>query len=238
MIERFDTSGFQRIVFFTGAGTSAESGVPTYRGRGGIWASYDYETIACQEAFEKDPEKVWDFHDWRRDMMAKAEPNLAHRIIAALQRDRPDSVVITQNIDGLHQRAGATDVLELHGSVWRVRCDMEGKIREDFTQPLPSRRCECGEYLRPDIVWFGDPLKRDVVRRAAEAIGDCDLLISIGTSGVVYPAADFPRIARQMGRTCIEINPEETPLSEMFDLVIRGTASDGLAHLFPQYMDV
>jgi len=234
----FDASGFARIVFFTGAGTSAESGVPTYRGRGGIWASYDHETIACQQAFEKDPEKVWDFHEWRREKMAEAEPNLAHRIIAAVQAERPRSVVITQNIDGLHQRGGATDVIELHGSVWRVRCDAEAMIREEFARPLPSRRCTCGRYLRPDIVWFGDGLSPDVVRRATEAISQCDLLVSIGTSAVVFPAADFPRIARQLGRTCVEINPEETPLSDMYDVVIRGTASDGLAHLFPEHLDV
>ena len=228
-----DVTHFERPLFFTGAGISVESGIPTYRGRGGIWTQYDYEEIACQTAFERDPNKVWDYHDWRREKMAEAEPNAGHRIIAALQAEKPDTTVVTQNIDGLHQRAGATNVVELHGTVWRVRCDAEGKIHEDFNIPLPSRKCTCGEYLRPDIVWFHDSLKPEVLQAAVEALAECDVLVSVGTSAVVYPAAELPAVAKRLGRLCIEINPEETPMSGMYDHVMRTSASEGLAKLWP-----
>ena len=182
-------SDFERIVFFTGAGMSAESGIPTYRGKGGIWAEYDYEDYACQRAFDRDPEKVWDFHDKRRATVSKCEPNPGHSIVADVQKKKPGTIVITQNIDGLHQRAGATDVAELHGSLWRVRCDFEGIVRPDESVPMNPRKCSCGRYWRPDIVWFEDQLDQRVVRRAREALEQCDLLVSIGTSAVVYPAA-------------------------------------------------
>ena len=144
---------YRSIVFFTGAGMSAESGIPTYRGHGGIWSQYRYEEYACQRAFDRDPEKVWDFHDLRRAKVASCEPNAGHRLIAELQGDPSRRVsIITQNIDGMHQRAGARDVVELHGSLWRVRCDREEIIRADTTVPMQPRRCACGAYFRPDIV--------------------------------------------------------------------------------------
>jgi NAD-dependent deacetylase len=145
---------FQRIVFFTGAGLSSESGIPTYRGRGGMWNEYNYEDYACQRAFDRAPEKVWDFHDKRRAAVAACAPNAGHELIAQIQRDKPATTIITQNIDGLHARAGGRDIVELHGSLWRVRCDRERTIREDLSVPMSSRKCTCGGYLRPDIVWF------------------------------------------------------------------------------------
>ncbi len=219
---------FNQIVFFTGAGLSAESGIPTYRGRGGIWQEYNYEEYACQRAFEINPEKVWDFHDKRRAAVAACEPNRGHRVIAEVQRAKPNTIVITQNIDGLHQRAGAKDVVELHGSLWRVRCDGEKVVQENFAVPINPRRCRCGAYWRPDIVWFEDPLDPKTLQEATEALRSCDLLVSIGTSGVVYPAADLPFIAMEAGATTVEINLEQTPVSRFYQYAFRGKASEVL----------
>lgn len=220
---------FERIVFFTGAGLSAESGIPTYRGKGGIWKEYDYEDYACQRAFDRDPEKVWDFHDKRREAVARCAPNAGHTTIAELQREKPKTTIVTQNIDGLHARAGGRDVVELHGSLWRVRCDRERTVREDTSVPIASRTCACGAYLRPDIVWFEDSLDHRVLRRAREALEQADLIVSIGTSGVVYPAADLPRIAVQAGAVSVKINLEDTPVSDLYEHRLRGKASDMLA---------
>lgn len=220
---------FERIVFFTGAGLSAESGIPTYRGKGGMWAEYDYEDYACQRAFDRDPEKVWDFHDMRRAAVAKCEPNDGHRIIAQVQAEKPGTAVITQNIDGLHGRSGAKDVVELHGSLWRVRCDDCHVVRPDTTVPMTPRKHDCGAYFRPDIVWFEDSLDSRNLRRAEELLSKCDLLVSIGTSGVVYPAADLPRIAVRARAVSIEINLEDTPVSHLYQHRLRGTANEMLA---------
>ncbi len=223
-------SDFERILFFTGAGLSAESGIPTYRGKGGMWTEYDYEDYACQRAFDRDPEKVWDFHDKRRAAVALCEPNAGHRVIAEVQKARPGTVVVTQNIDGLHARAAAEDVIELHGSLWRVRCDRENIVRPDLSVPMSPRTCaSCGGYWRPDIVWFEDQLDQRNLRRAREALEKCDLLVSIGTSGVVYPAADLPRIAMQSGAVSVEINLDETPVSALYQHRLRGKASEILA---------
>jgi NAD-dependent deacetylase len=220
---------YRRIVFFTGAGMSAECGIPTYRGRGGIWSQYRYEEYACQRAFDRDPGKVWDFHDLRRAKVAACEPHAGHRAIAELQREASGRVsIVTQNIDGMHQRAGARDVVELHGSLWRVRCDRDGIVREDATIPMAPRRCACGAYFRPDIVWFEDSLDERNVERAEELLADCDLLVSVGTSAVVYPAAELPRIAMARGAMTVEINLEDTAASGLYRERLRGTASDVL----------
>ena len=230
-MSRLRLRDFDRIVFFTGAGMSAESGIPTYRGSGGIWKEYAYEEYACQRAFERDPEKVWDFHDKRRAAVAACEPNAGHRVVAEVQAGRPGTIVVTQNIDGLHQRAGTKEVIELHGSLWRVRCDDEGLVRDDHSLPMSPRRCSCGAYLRPDIVWFEDTLDARVVRRASEALDGCDLLVSVGTSAVVYPAAELPRIAMARGATTVEINLEDTPVSALYKYRMRGKASEILEEL-------
>ncbi|MBN2233425.1 MAG: NAD-dependent deacylase [Deltaproteobacteria bacterium] len=223
----------RHVVFFTGAGISVESGIPTYRGAGGVWSQYRYEDYACQEAFERDPEKVWDFHDRRREMIAACAPNDGHRIIAAAAGHYPRVTVITQNIDGLHQRAGSAGVIELHGSIWRIRDDTTGDIREDFSVPLARRQCGAGCWWRPDIVWFGDPLREDDIDRAVAALEDCDLFIAIGTSGAVYPAARLPLIAVERNIRAIEINPEPTPLSDTYPEVRRQPAAVALKELFP-----
>jgi NAD-dependent deacetylase len=226
---------FNHIAFFTGAGLSAESGIPTYRGRGGIWRQYNYEDYACQRAFERDPEKVWDFHDKRRERVAACGPNEGHRIISEVLRAKPNSCVVTQNIDGLHQRSGvdAAKVIELHGSLWRVRCDREGKVVANHQMPISPRRCACGAYWRPDIVWFEDMLDPRVLDRARDALAACDAIVSVGTSAMVYPAAELPRIAMANGALSIEINPEETPASHLYQFQIRKSASEALAMLWP-----
>jgi NAD-dependent deacetylase len=221
---------YQRIVFFTGAGLSAESGIPTYRGPGGMWAQYNYEEFACERAFQRDPEKVWDFHDKRRSFVATKEPSLGHRLIADAVRNHK-AHVITQNIDGLHQRSGVEQAVELHGSLWRVRCPAEGTVTTNNDLPI-NRRCACGGYLRPDIVWFEDRLNPVVLDRAEALLRACDLIVSVGTSGVVYPAADLPRIAKKVGATTVEVNPEDTPVSHLFEHRLRGPASEALPLLW------
>lgn len=234
-MEPLALDAFEHIVFFTGAGLSSESGIPTYRGAGGVWAEYDYGTYACQRAFDRDPAKVWDFHDQRRLRMAEAQPSTAHAIIARAQTTHPSTAIVTQNIDGLHQRAGATDVIELHGSIWRVRCDCPGRPEANLEAPIAHRTCpRCGAWRRPDIVWFEDPMQAEPLERAAAAIAGCDLLISIGTSGVVYPAAELPRIAGQQGARTIEINPEVTPVSGWYDTHVRTGATEALRALLPE----
>lgn len=222
---------FQRIVFFTGAGMSAESGIPTYRGAGGIWKEYDYEDYACQRAFDRDPEKVWDFHDKRREMVASKEPNPGHARLAAIQERQPATRIVTQNIDGMHQRAGAKVEAELHGSLWRVRCDACNVVEANSTSPMNPRKHDCGGYWRPDIVWFEDQLDHRVVRAAREALEECDLLVSVGTSAVVYPAAELPRIAVQGGAVTVEVNLEDTAMSHLYQHKLRGKASEVLAAL-------
>lgn len=224
-------SDFERVVFFTGAGISAESGVPTYRGAGGLWHEYRPEEYACQEAFERDPEKVWDFHDKRRQLTGACAPNAGHEAIARFEARRPSTTVVTQNIDGLHARAGSRNVYELHGSMWRIRCERCRTLVDNRDVPLVPRTCACGAYWRPDIVWFGDMLPMDVVSAAEEAIRSCDLLISVGTSASVFPAAQLPLLAKHAGATLVEINPEETPLSRLYDVCLREPASKALPKL-------
>lgn len=227
--EPLNLDDFNRIVFFTGAGLSAESGIPTYRGAGGIWDQYDYREYACEAAFEADPEKVWEFHLKRRSFVRGCAPNQGHQLIADLAGSRPGVTVITQNIDGLHQRAGSAQVIELHGGLFRSRCPRDGKtIAAEVHDQL---RCDCGTWLRPDIVWFGDSLDRAVIMAAMDAVESCDLLIAVGTSAMVYPAAGLPISARERGAYLVEINLEDTPLSGLYHRQLRGSASAMLAEL-------
>ncbi len=206
---------------------SAESGVPVYRGSGGIWHEYDWDEFACQSAFDKNPKKVLDFHEVRRKALLDCQPHIGHDIIAKIQNQRENVTILTQNIDGMHQRSGAKNVIELHGSLQR-----EGKIFEDIGETYKSRKCDCGESLRPDITWFEDMLNQDAIQNAVSAMEKCDLFISIGTSAVVFPAAELPKIAKENGAFCIEINPEFTALSPMYDETMRMKASEGLRELF------
>jgi NAD-dependent deacetylase len=231
-LSAIDPDQYRRIVFFTGAGMSAESGVPTYRGRGGIWHKYRWEEYACQEAFDRDPLKVLKFHEKRRRKVLQCVPHEGHTIIARLEQHHPGVTIVTQNIDGLHQRAGSVNVIELHGSLWRLRCPQCRTIVEDQGWRYGSYTCDCGAWLRPDITWFGDYLDQAVIAAAQRVIGECDLFLSIGTSGVVWPAAGFPQLARQSGAYCIEINPEPTEMSDLFHDTLRTTAGNALTALF------
>ena len=214
---------------------SAESGVPTYRGRYGIWNQYKWENYACQAAFDRDADGVLDFHELRRIEALKCNPHSGHDIITKIQKSNSNVTIVTQNIDGMHQRAGSDIVIELHGSLWRLRCQSERKIVDDLDGGEYSmRKCECGGWLRPDIIWFQDMLNENTVREATEAISTCDLFISIGTSAVVWPAAGYPNLAKSAGAFCIEINPEDTELSHLYHESLRMTASRGLAQLFNQ----
>ena len=223
---------FKKIVFFTGAGMSAESGVPTYRGSGGIWNEYRWQEYACQKAFDRDPQKVLDFHELRRKEALKCQPHAGHYLITRLQKQHEAIHVITQNIDGMHQRAGTGNVIELHGSLWRVRCPRHG-VNMDAAESYSHRQCpDCGSWLRPDIIWFEDRLDEEDVEAARYQLETCDLFISIGTSAVVWPAAGYPLIARHAGAQCLEINPEPSENSEIYHHALRGKAGEVLPHLF------
>lgn len=227
-----------RIVLFTGAGLSAESGVPTYRGAGGIWREYDYQDYACQRAFDHDPVKVLDFHELRRSAVLHCAPHAGHAHIRAMQAAHPGVQVITQNIDGLLQRAGVTVAAELHGSLWRLRCPMHGIRADAAAGAFADRRCpDCppatAPWLRPDITWFEDAVDADVFAHAAMLIDDADLFVSIGTSGAVWPAAGFADRAGRRGVRMIELNPEDSEASARYAERLRMPASTGLPILFP-----
>jgi NAD-dependent deacetylase len=232
-----DCSAFRSIVFFTGAGLSAESGVPTYRGRGGIWAQYDYRDYACQRAFDRDPQRVLDFHELRRARVLACPPHAGHRHLAALQARYPHIVVITQNIDGLLQRAGVGVAAELHGSLWRVRCARHGTWEDAVAGPYRNRECpHCAPTrvaLRPDITWFEDAIDERVFACAAQLVAEAGLFVAIGTSAAVWPAAGFIEQARRTAARMVEINPEATAASPQFDDVVREVASSALPRLFP-----
>lgn len=231
-----DPSTFPSIVFFTGAGLSAESGVPTYRGRGGIWQQYNYEDYACQRAFDRDPRRVLDFHEVRRTKVLACPPHAGHMQIAALQRGQRGVLVITQNIDGLLQRAGARVDAELHGSLWRVRCARHGTWDDAAAGPYQTRFCpHCRPRevpLRPDIIWFEDRVNEAVFARAAEIVAQADLFVAVGTSAMVWPAAGFIEQAKRAGARMIEVNPEATEASTLFDECVREPASVALPRLF------
>jgi NAD-dependent deacetylase len=209
----------RRVVVFTGAGISADSGVPTFRGPGGLWRNFRSEDLATPEAFAHDPKLVWEWYEWHRDLIREAKPNTAHEAVARL----PDTVVVTQNVDNLHTLAGARDVIELHGNISRVRCTREHHthVRLEPFEDIPPR-CECGALLRPDVVWFGESLPPDAVERALDSIALADLLLIIGTSGVVHPAAGF--VSRYRGLS-IEINPEASALTSSCTYAIADRAA-------------
>ncbi|AXQ28024.1 NAD-dependent deacylase [Solimonas sp. K1W22B-7] len=233
-LKQFDPAGYRSIVFFTGAGLSAESGVPTYRGHGGIWAQYNYEDYACQRAFERDPVRVLDFHEVRRTHVLKCPPHAGHRHLARLQAAFPQVRVVTQNIDGLLQRAGIAVDAELHGSLWRQRCSRHG-LREDLEAgPYRQRQCpDCGSWLRPDITWFEDAVDGAVFARTQQLVAGCDLFVSVGTSGVVWPAAGFAQLARDSGARMVEINLENNEASALYRHRLRGPAGVVLPAAFP-----
>lgn len=220
----------QLVAVLTGAGISAESGVPTFRGPQGLWRNFKPEQLASPDAFRRDPKLVWEWYDWRRELVRKCEPNAGHTALAELERARPDATtIITQNVDGLHARAGSRNLIELHGNLYRARCTQERNVIA-FDAPLESipPTCGCGAMLRPDIVWFGESLDSRDMDRATAAASKADLLLIVGTSGVVYPAAGLVYVARG---TTVEINPDETPLTEQCDWSLQMPSSEALPRL-------
>ncbi len=224
----------------TGAGVSAASGVPTFRGADGLWKERRALDLATPEAFAREPRVVWEWYDWRRQAIAACAPNAAHRVLAAWSRRLPGFTLITQNVDGLHERAGTADTLRLHGSIWEVscwrRCAASPPRWRDDTVPfpdLPPACPHCGGPVRPGVVWFGEPLDPDVLD-LADAAARCDVFLTVGTSAVVYPAAGFVELARDRGALTVEINPEATPASGAVDVVLRGPAEQVLVELEAQ----
>ena len=216
--------GAKKIVFVTGAGISQESGIPTFRGKDGLWRNYDAMKLATINAFYDNPKLVWEWYNERRKNIFSAEPNLGHKAIAELEKF-VKVVVLTQNIDGLHQRAGSTEVLELHGSIVKIKCticDFKNEILTEFIQIPPL--CKCGNILRPDVVWFGESLPQEIWQQAIIHASNCDVMIVVGTSLVVSPANTLPIYAKQNKATLIEINTEETIMSSDMDLSVRSTS--------------
>jgi NAD-dependent deacetylase len=238
VIAAFDPT--KKIVVLTGAGISAESGVPTFRGEDGLWRRYRAEELATPEAFAANPQLVWEWYDWRRGIVGKAEPNPGHLAIAEVERIFPRFSLITQNVDGLHRRAGNKKIIEIHGNLWQLRCTRDSRVLEDFRFPLPiiPPICECGALLRPHVVWFGEPLDQEDLARAYGIIKECDLLLVVGASAVVQPVASFPLIAKQAGATVVEVNSDPTPLSALADAVCRGKAGEVLPALLKRVQGV
>lgn len=226
-----------RLTILTGAGVSAASGVPTFRGTDGLWNNFRPETLATAEAFGRDPKLVWEWYAWRRSVIAACEPNPAHHVLAEWSRRFPNFRLITQNVDGLHESAGTQNTIRLHGSIWEVNCwescaNAPKRWRDETLSfdEMPPRCPHCGGLIRPGVVWFGETLDPAVVQKASQA-ADCDVFITIGTSAIVYPAAGFLAAAKQHGAFTAEINPEATPATSTVDLALTAAAERILPEL-------
>ena len=224
-----------RVVALTGAGASQESGLRTFRdAQTGLWAQYKPEDLASPEAFTRDPKLVWDWYAWRREAIKGARPNPGHYALVEIEKRIPNFTLITQNVDGLHRFAGSQNVLELHGNIQKVRCSECGTFTEtwgDDSESVPV--CErCGGLLRPDVVWFGEPLPRSELEAAVTASRACQVFFSIGTSGAVQPAAALAHAARNNGSVVVEINAEPTPLTPIVDFALHGKSGEILPGLF------
>jgi NAD-dependent deacetylase len=226
-----------RITVLTGAGVSAASGVPTFRGADGLWKQHRPESIATAEAFQRDPKFVWEWYDWRRQVLSTKTPNRAHEVLAAWSRRYPNFTLITQNVDGLHERAGTQNLIRFHGSIWEVlcwnKCPSSPARWLDETVPfrqIPPKCPHCDGIVRPGVVWFGEGIDRDVLQRSIAAI-DCDVFFTIGTSSQVYPAASLVLAAKERGAFTVEINTEATPASGLLDLPLQGPAEEVLADI-------
>ena len=216
----------------TGAGVSAESGVPTFReAQTGLWTRYDPLELATPKAFARDPELVWRWYRWRRELVADAEPNAGHLALANLQALVPRLTLVTQNVDGMHQRAGSTDVIEFHGNLFENRCCADGRIVDGGDEAALPTCPHCGGFLRPGVVWFGEPIPEDALNAAFAAAADCDVFLSVGTSSLVYPAAGLADVAIEAGAVTIEVNPDPTGQSESFTASLRGNAGVVLPQL-------
>ncbi len=225
----------KKIVFVTGAGISQESGIPTFRGNDGLWRNHDAMKLATIDAFYENPKLVWEWYNERRSNIFAASPNQGHKAIAELEK-YVEVVVLTQNIDGLHQKAGSSNVLELHGSIVEIKCtvcDFKNEIVTEFSEIPPL--CKCGNILRPNVVWFGESLPQDIWQKAMILSSQCDLMVVAGTSLVVSPANTLPIYAKQNNAILIEINPEQTEMSSEMNLVLRETSAKTLPELVLMY---
>src|SRR5262245_28799343 len=232
LVQKF--RGARRVVALTGAGISAESGIPTFRdAQTGLWARFRPEELATAAAFRRDPKLVWDWYAWRRGLVAEAAPNAGHRALARLESVVPELTLVTQNVDGLHTRAGSRRVIELHGNIHRAKCFEEGLVVADGVPSAdgPPRCPSCGGPLRPDVVWFGESLPPQALAAAEAAAGRCDLLFSIGTSAAVFPAAQLPISALRSGAMVVEINKDRTPLTGVATFSLLGRAGEILPRL-------
>lgn len=218
----------ERVAVLTGAGISAESGVPTFRGADGLWGNYNAMDLATPEAFARDPELVWRFYNWRRDLISRITFNPAHKALAELEKRIPRFTLITQNVDGLHVKAGSRNIIEIHGNLWKVRCvDCSVILLDESRNMGHLPRCnQCGGLLRPHVVWFGESLDPEILNQAFQASGSCQVMIAIGTSAVVQPAASLAMEAKRAGALVAEINLERTPNSGFMDIVLLGKAGE------------
>jgi NAD-dependent deacetylase len=235
----------RHLVVFTGAGVSQESGIPTFRDAlTGLWANFDAEQLATPEAFLADPPLVWGWYEWRRGLVLRCAPNAGHRAIVALAQRVPRLTLITQNVDGLHERAGSAGAVALHGSLHRPRCfdcgrahplpDAPPELPAGGARLAPPRCTACGGLIRPGVVWFGESLPADAWQAACDAVDACDLLMSVGTSSLVYPAAQLPATAASRGATVVQVNPAVTALDGVATFSLRGTAAQILPALVAQ----
>ncbi len=225
----------ESVCVMTGAGISAESGIPTFRGAEGLWGKFNPTELATREAFARDPALVWEFYNWRRKLVAQARPNPGHQALARLETRTRHLTLLTQNVDGLHRQAGSASVFELHGNIWETLCTGCSQISEQLEPDLgPDPRCQnCGALLRPNVVWFGESLNQAVLDQALAAVSGCEIMLVIGTSSVVQPAASLAGAAKRGGAVVAEINLERTPNSMFMDYVILGKAGEILPQLVP-----
>jgi NAD-dependent deacetylase len=224
-----------RVTVLTGAGISAESGVPTFRGKDGLWRGFRATDLATPEAFARDPRLVWAFYNWRRQLLAPLRPNPAHEAIVRLEEKVPHLTLLTQNIDDLHLKAGSRNIVELHGNIWMVRCTRCRRLSRNEAVPLPELPAcaECGGLLRPHVVWFGEALDPVHLERAVDASKQCNVMLVIGTSAVVQPAASLALLAGEGGARVVEVNLEATPYTHLLDLALHGKAGA----LVPQLLE-
>jgi NAD-dependent deacetylase len=234
------TTEVHSVAVLTGAGISAESGVPTFRGEGGLWRNYRAEELATPQAFYRDSKLVWEWYSWRRNLVDACQPNEGHRILAKMESHFDDFVLITQNVDGLHRLAGSRNIVELHGNIWRMRCTRGCRPNwEERTNPLPELppHCpDCGALARPDVVWFGESLPTGALDEAFAVARRCQVMLVVGTSAVVQPAASLPLVALQNAAYVVEFNPQPTPISEVVDAVVREPAAVALPRWWQDWL--
>ncbi len=227
----------QRVAVLTGAGISAESGVPTFReAQTGLWSRYNPEDLATPEAFQRNPKLVWEWYAWRQQRIRQADPNPGHQALVLMEQRIADFTLITQNVDSLHRRAGNQQIIELHGNIFRTKCFDEDRPVESWPDvgEIPPHCPHCGGLLRPDVVWFGETLPTRALHAAQQAAQNAEILFSIGTSALVYPAADLPFLALRAGATVVEINPQPTPLSPHLSFSLHGPAGELLPAIVSQ----